>query len=357
MLCRFAFRRNYFVSGRLGVHLNRSGTTRRPQSTQGSVKTRIYTTPADAFNFGAYARAKELVPIPESVAQRSPALKTLHSRLNLPEEFAYSTLARTLICRSANVKFADNVGLANFGKNVLSFYVYEHFMIKYPRLPPAVLKHVVQLYTSVPALAKIGGSWGVESDSRSAFTRYLADQSDEDVIGRLAYIGNTLTKEDGVVQILDNDEAHTDLNGAMSSFVRAVVAGLYAYGGLEKSREFIHKYIIQPRKIDMAAILTFDKPLRELSVLCGREGLERPVSRLMAESGRFSIAPIFVVGVFSGTNKLGEGQGASLREAQTRAAVNALKSWYLYSPMSPQLPSDRSGEFKPAFVDSGTVVI
>jgi large subunit ribosomal protein L44 len=42
------------------------------------------------------------------------------------------------------------------------------------------------------------------------------------------------------------------------------------------------------------------------------------VIRLLSETGRFSNSPVFVVGVFSGSDKLGEGFGASLKMAEYR---------------------------------------
>ena len=40
--------------------------------------------------------------------------------------------------------------------------------------------------------------------------------------------------------------------------------------------------------------------------------------RLLKETGRFSNSPVFVVGIFSGADQLGEGFGASLRMAEYR---------------------------------------
>lgn len=305
-------------------------------------KPSLYNVPKNnAFDFAGHSRTDEKAPLPEDVVAKSPKLKALHSRLGL--NLPLSTLARALICQTADVKYADNLGMARFGKNVLSFYVYEHFMTKYPRLPPAVLKHLVNQYSGVAGLATVAKSWGVEADTSSAFTRYMADKSDEQIIGNLIYRDFKEQKEPGVVQISDNG---IDFNEAAATFVRALVAGIYAHGGMDAAKSFILNYIVKPRKLDIASIMSFEQPTRELVVLCEREGLEKPVSRLIAESGRYSISPIFVVGVFSGTKKLGEGQGASLKEARIRAAVNALKSWYLYSPIS-----------EDTYVDSGVVVI
>lgn len=319
-------------------------------STSSSNNNNTYETPANPLDYGKYRRAKPAEQIPEEVAAKSPELKALHSRLNLSNNYQLSTLARALICRSANLKFADNLGLSNYGKTLLSFYVHDYFMKKFPRLPPNVLRHLVESYTSVPALSQVGSLWGVETDNRSAFARYLTDETEEDAIGKLVFTETSQKEEPGLTQILDADENHSDRSLAMATFVRAVVAGVSAHDGLDAAKSFVYKYLIHPRKLDVASIMMFDQPTKELARLCQREGLERPVSRLMAETGRYSKAPVFVVGVFSGKTNLGEGQGASLNEARTRAAVNALKSWYLYSP----LPTDSGIE---TFVDSGVVVI
>ena len=66
-----------------------------------------------------------------------------------------------------------------------------------------------------------------------------------------------------------------------------------------------------------------------------------------------------MVGVFAGKDKLGEGAGASLDEARIRAAVAALKGWYLYSPLQVNVPSQAEGgrEWEPVLVDGGEVIV
>ncbi|KAA8916281.1 hypothetical protein TRICI_001563 [Trichomonascus ciferrii] len=319
----------------------------------------LYRVPEDVRRFSEHNRADKTPyePIDDAVARKSPRLLALHSRLGLEESFAYSTLGRALICRSADLKFADNAGMARFGKELISLYVHEYFTVKYPRLPPTVLKHVVGLYSSVKSLARVGSNMGVEVDSRPPLARYLAEEKDEDLLGKLVYTPETTEREAGVIEVLEDEKIRTDQNEALASFVRALVAGTYAHCGLERARELIHSYIIRPHKIDMSSLLAFDQPTRELAVLCAREGLAAPVSRLMFETGRYSRAPVFVVGVFSGKSKLGEGQGSSLKEAKTRASVNALKGWYLYSPQYAKLPSDPSFSPDSTHIDQGVVIV
>jgi len=90
-----------------------------------------------------------------------------------------------------------------------------------------------------------------------------------------------------------------------------------------------------------------------------------PQSRILKETGRFSNSPIFVVGIYSGADKLGEGFGSSLKMAEYRvcsipfifvhrpqhgtfsqAAEDALHRLYLTKTPSHllQLPSSTFGE-------------
>lgn len=333
-----------------------------------------YTVPHNVTDFGSYWRKDTLQAIDPADAAKSPALLALQARLELQETVPLDTLARTLICQSAQTQYVDNLSLASFGKNLLNFYVYEYFMVKYPRLTPAVLQQTTDLFLATKSLSLSALSWGVEEDTRSALARYLAEEDDRasspsnpntntnSLFGKLRYNPTVAKRENGVLQLLSGNEISHGRNGALATFVRALVAAVYTHGGLDQAKTFVHNYIIKPKKIDLASMLVFEQPTRELSRLCAREQLQQPVSRLLIETGRFTSHPLFVVGVFSGEEKLGEGQGASLVEAKTRAAVNALKAWYLYTPVSLELPSDidsaeKSKAFTGAFVDQGSIIV
>jgi large subunit ribosomal protein L44 len=71
---------------------------------------------------------------------------------------------------------------------------------------------------------------------------------------------------------------------------------------------------------------------------------------------------VFVVGVYSGREKLGEGQGASLKEAKVRANTNALRAWYLYEQAGwefaiPSRTEDPEKTYVMGYVDPGSIVI
>jgi large subunit ribosomal protein L44 len=68
------------------------------------------------------------------------------------------------------------------------------------------------------------------------------------------------------------------------------------------------------------------------------------------------------VGVFSGREKLGEGQGTSLKEAKVRANMNALRAWYLYEQKGwefalPSRSEDAGRTYVTGYVDPGSIVL
>lgn len=156
------------------------------------------------------------------------------------------------------------------------------------------------------------------------------------------------------------------LEDASASFIRAVFGALYLYSG-QNSMQSFHKAHVLSRHLPLHTLFKFKNPIMDLARLCDREGLEPPVARLISETGRKTRSPVFVVGVYSGRDKLGEDAGASLSEARTRAAAQALRSWYLYSPPVDQicLPSEQTEQnksskngknWKPQFIDNGEIV-
>ncbi|SCU85318.1 LAMI_0C10836g1_1 [Lachancea mirantina] len=293
--------------------------------------------------------------VPEDVATKSPSLVTLHKRLQLPETFSLSTLARCLTCRSSHLPFhlhdqprgsgfpnsvptsalSDNHGLNIFGKNLLTYHVTHQVLLKYPRLPTVVLNAAVDAYISEQVLANVAKSWGIEIEETTVLERYLKGEPVQLSLGRLRYFNNTLKKEDGIEVVRSQNFSDT---AAYALAARSIIGALWAHSHTSNKRlafEFIDQHILS-RKLDVSKLFQFEHPTRELSALCRREGLIPPVSKLLAESGRLSKAPVFIVGVFSGDEKIGEGFGSSLKEAKARAATDALMKWYCYQPVEGQ---------------------
>ena len=150
------------------------------------------------------------------------------------------------------------------------------------------------------------------------------------------------------------------LERASTNFVRAVMGAVYLHCGAKTAKNFFNMHI-SSRDLKIGSLFEFRQPTRDLSRLCAREGFESPVARILSETGRRSRHPVFVVGVFSGKDKLGEGQGGSLDEARIRAAIAALKGWYLYSPLEVRVPSEMEVPFAkpwdPVMIDGGEVIV
>lgn len=323
---------------------------------------------------------------PPSAALESAKLAALHARLGITKKLPLQTMARTLVDPSADPnKHFNNGALAQLGGSIISYHVAEWLLCSYPRLPMTVLFAAQYAYSGPKTLQLVAREWGVETAAAPG------DEVDPGLLqfSKLEPGAKFLTQRDGgsvrpdskafyrkgmssrvvyddefgdtIPKLQDqNEPLPTEL--AYSSFVKAVIGGIYMHSGGEAAKTFIKRHILS-RHLDMTRLFQFKFPVRELARLCNREGFEYPVARMLSETGRLSRHPVYVVGIYSGRDKLGEGSGPSLAEAKTRACVASLKSWYLYSPgKDVAVPSDTESakgagkEWKPVHVDMGEII-
>ena len=331
---------------------------------------------------------------PVSAARTSTKLAALHARLSLPTKLPLETLARTLVDASADrAPHFNNASLAVLGGDLLSYYTSEFIVAQYPRLPLAVVFAAMYAYCGPKALAAITREWGVQFAAHPGgevdpgylqFVRRppevkeqklqfgpdvvpaIKEESSEGhrngISSRAVYsdpfgrMGREIPDEQP-----DNPASPKGVTAEMASatFVRAVMGAIYQHGGRATAKKFFGDHV-RSRQLNVSALFQFRTPGKDLTKLCKREGFQPPVARIIAETGRKTRHPVFVVGVFSGNDKLGEGAGSSLQEAKTRAAVAALKGWYLYSPLTVRVPSDMeehgAAKWEPILIDSGDVV-
>jgi len=118
---------------------------------------------------------------------------------------------------------------------------------------------------------------------------------------------------------------HSD---ALSSIPHALTALACRERSILSARQFVHSYFLS-REIDLRGMIKFNNPKKALLEMVNKFHRSPPKSRLLAETGRFSNSPVYVVGIFSGADKLGEGFGSSLKMAEFRAAEDALHRVYL----------------------------
>ncbi|KAH8723667.1 ribonuclease III domain-containing protein [Phaeosphaeriaceae sp. PMI808] len=326
----------------------------------------------------------EKLPSPHPrAAESSTKLHALRSRLSLPPRFPLQALARTLVHPSAdpNPHF-NNASLSILGRQLLGYYTSEFILCTYPRLPTEVVFAAVEAYIGPKALAMVASEWGIEAAAEPGgevdpgllqFKRLQSGQELPEALKRqVPWSWNVTTTH----KITKTDEFGADnappsahslqntpvpLEQAAQSFVRAFIGALHVHLGAPLVKRFFRDHFLS-RHLDVSTLFDFRTPTRDLSRLCAREGFESPVARIISETGRLSRHPVFVVGVYSGSDKLGEGAGSSLDEARTRAAAAAMKAWYLYTPVQVTVPSSTEGEedtrlWQPNLVDCGEVIV
>jgi len=290
-------------------------------------------------------------------------------------------MARTLVDPSADSDWQfNNAGLAQIGGSLMSYHVSEHLVATYPRLPIAVLFAAAYAYSGPKTLQLIAKEWGVEDAAAPGSevdpgllqfskmkpgTRFPSEvgsvRNDRDFFRR--GLSSRMVYDDDFgdkVQKDADESAPLPTEKAYANFVKAVVGSLYLHCGREQAKRFVKQHILA-RHLNVSQLFRFKDPVRELARLCQRENFDHPIARMLSETGRQSRSPVFVVGIYSGEDKLGEGAGASLPEARIRASANALKAWYLYSPgPDARVPSEMeqpgAKEWEPAHIDIGEIV-
>lgn len=386
------------------------------QKTQ-SPSTSATSSTAGPFQWPTLQASADIGPEPSPYhtrALRSAKLAALHARLALSDKIPLQTLARSLVDPSADpAPLFNNSNLAFLGQTLISYHASEMLMCKFPRLPMEIMHAAMKAFTGDRTLFHVSRSWGVENAAapgaevdpgllqfdlnqpRSFNTKWgLAHPAgDKQYKYRRGIASRVITADDfgeqphnikeGVniyelseqqakreakiglspevqLSLGDPNEKVFKSNNIHAQFVRAVVGAIYAHSGRESARSFIKAHILS-RQLDLARLFTFKLPTRELARLCAREEFEPPVARLLSETGRLSRTPVFVVGIFSGNDKLGEGAASSLDDARKKASMNALKAWYLYSPGEDvRVPSDMleagAKPWEPVHVDIGEVI-
>jgi dsRNA-specific ribonuclease len=325
----------------------------------------------------------ETLPSPHpSAANGSTKLHALRSRLSLQPRFPLPVLARTLVHPSADPDpNFNNASLSILGRQLLGYYTSEYLLCTYPRLPMPVVFAAVDAYIGPKALATIASEWGIEAAAEPGgevepgllqFRRIQSgDELPEAMRRQAPWAWNVTTthkitktdefgNENAPPSPHSLKETKVPMEEAAQSFVRALIGALHVHLGSPLVKRFFRDHFLS-RHLDVSTLFDFRTPTRDLSRLCAREGFESPVARIISETGRLSRHPVFVVGVYSGKDKLGEGAGSSLDEARTRAAAAALKAWYLYRPAEVTVPSMMEGEidtskWRPNIVDCGEVI-
>ncbi|KAI6145177.1 ribonuclease III domain-containing protein [Pisolithus tinctorius] len=209
----------------------------------------------------------------------------------------------------------NNANLAVLGNALMGLFASEHLHATYPHLPTRVLKAAVSAHVGPLTCASVAQEMGA--------------------VPLLRWHRQPSTPTSPAL-------LHSD---ALASIPRALTALVYQERCLASARKFVYSFFLG-RRVDIRAMLKFRDPKRALMETVAKFQREPPKSRLLKETGRFSNSPIFSVGIYTGTDQLGEGFGSSLKMAEYRAAEDALHRLYLTRTPAHRLtlPSSTFGE-------------
>ncbi|KAI8376566.1 ribonuclease III domain-containing protein [Radiomyces spectabilis] len=243
--------------------------------------------------------------------QKDAALAAFGARLGL-QNLDSHVLEKAVTHASASQE--NNAVFTALGKRVSSLYTLEYLHCRYPWIPTKTLDNVVGAYVGNKFFSRLGKHMGLQHVMRWQPTQ-------------------------GVEGIEDKPLVH---EVALSDCMNALIGVIYEKQGEDAAKKFIHAHILSADTIvkDIVRETWKNNPKRHLSALLRKVHKESPISRLVSETGRHSSAPVYVVGVFSGEEKLGEGFGSSLQMAEHRACIDALQTHYCREEKTFTLPSD-----------------
>ncbi|KAF7370727.1 60S ribosomal protein L3 [Mycena sanguinolenta] len=212
-----------------------------------------------------------------------------------------------------------NAHLSTLGNALMGLFATEYVHASYPYLPHA--RHEGRRHC--PCRASHLLQRRPRNGRRSALT--VAQNGACLSVPRLQVIEDKTVQPPNLTMTYQPPLQRSD---ALASIPRALTALIYQHRSLPSARQFVHSYFLS-REVDIRSMIKFVDPKKALKEMVAKFGREPPKSRLLKETGRFSNSPIFVVGIYSGNDKLGEGFGASLKMAEYRAAEAALLAVYL----------------------------
>ncbi|KAF8216347.1 ribonuclease III domain-containing protein [Mycena galopus ATCC 62051] len=194
-----------------------------------------------------------------------------------------------------------NAHLGTLGNALMGLFATEYVHASYPYLPTRVLKAAVTAHVGPLTCSNVAQEMGAVPLLRWHRTP---------------------------PNLTMNYQPPLQRSDALASIPRALTALIYQHRSLPSARQFVHSYFLS-REVDIRSMIKFVDPKKALKEMVAKFGREPPKSRLLKETGRFSNSPVFVVGIYSGEDKLGEGFGASLKMAEYRAAEASLLAVYL----------------------------
>jgi dsRNA-specific ribonuclease len=209
----------------------------------------------------------------------------LGARLGL--ESLDSNILKQALTHKSIESSTNNASLEFIGKRVTGLFATEFVHCKYPTLHPGALNTTLRAFVGNKSLYKIATEVGLQHT-----IAWKAPEGSDVKLGQ---------------------------STVMADCMNAIIGAIYQEQGQEAAKKFIHDFVLS-REFDVRPSIKVQEPKRHLTALLKQLNKEPAESRLLSETGRASSSPVFVVGIFSGKNKLGEGFGSSLKMAEFRVS-------------------------------------
>lgn len=220
----------------------------------------------------------------------SPLQKKLGCAFRDEKLLQQALVHRSYINEHKNFSLEHNERLEFLGDAVLELVVTDHLYKNY-ELPEGELTNLRAAVVRGEMLAKVAAEIGVE--------KYL-------MLSRGEQMGN--------------DKARHYI---LANTFEAIIGALYLDRGYKAAATFIDKYIVVKLPEVIAKGMHIDSKSK-FQELAQEKFRTTPAYKVLEEEG-LDHAKQFVIGVFLGDKKMGEGTGSSKQEAQQQAASEALK--------------------------------
>eukprot|EP00039_Didymoeca_costata_P024307 m.9990 g.9990 ORF g.9990 m.9990 type:complete len:384 (+) comp4176_c0_seq2:16-1167(+) len=214
----------------------------------------------------------------------------------------------------------SNDRLAILGKRNIEHALAEFIYMRYPNLEGELLAQLCEVMSGNEILTRASLNVGYQTLIRSK---------------------KTVVKRPG------NPDSQRVIAESFAAFVAALSLDQGSAVAFQFSLDMLIPLLDEVGVAEMITI--HGSPMKTLHAKLVSEKLPAPEYTILKETGRTTHNPTFLVGVFSGDNKLGEGASYSIKEAKKEAARAALRSHYSTEFGGFELPS-RWGDYSVANV-------
>lgn len=221
------------------------------------------------------------------------------------------------------------------GIQILEVLAKDYIRARWPKLPNDGMELAFKIYTSPGNICTIAKSVGMDyaviefggipSITRPTLQAYISkgnkisENPDESIEPHAR--GENKERAPGLDAMPSPSEVY-------SKIFRAILAMIFEKQGVLVTRSFLDRFLFSAT-FNTDLLIRPQNPMLRLVHVLRRMKMSGVDYRLLHESGRLSNDSIYVVGVYSGLDKLAEANGPSLLVAQERAAVEALRKIYL----------------------------